>query len=265
MTLVRASHGCCSTTRQSLWNHSRHTGRLVSSAKNSIAGRRHAADMANIHTPIPNLRLNDGTSIPMLAYGTGTAWYKSGDESKLDQNCIDSAKSAVKLGYRHLDGAEVYKTETELGVVIKDSGVARDKLYVVTKVLPNIADIPAALKTSLKKLKVDYVDLSVLPVVLTRSCLRERQLPHPCPVLQRQEGGPSGEMEADGGGQGAGSGKVHRRQQLSPRETRLDSRDSHRPPGDQSGRIPPLPAASRPAQIPQGESMSIPSRHRPDW
>jgi diketogulonate reductase-like aldo/keto reductase len=140
--------------------------------------------MADIHTPIPNLKLNDGTSIPMvcpnttlkrvaspnpadlttnitqqLAFGTGTAWYKQGDESVLDQVCIDSAKTAIKLGYHHLDGAEVYKTETELGVAIKESGVAREKLYVVTKVLPNIADIPAALNTSLKKLGVDYVDL----------------------------------------------------------------------------------------------------------
>jgi diketogulonate reductase-like aldo/keto reductase len=140
--------------------------------------------MADIHTPIPNLKLNDGTSIPMvcpnttlkrfaspnpadlttnitqqLAFGTGTAWYKQGDESVLDQVCIDSAKTAIKLGYHHLDGAEVYKTETELGVAIKESGVAREKFYVVTKVLPNIADIPAALNTSLKKLGVEYVDL----------------------------------------------------------------------------------------------------------
>jgi len=37
-----------------------------------------------------------------LAYGTGTAWYKTGDESKLDQNCIDSAKMAIGLNYHHL-------------------------------------------------------------------------------------------------------------------------------------------------------------------
>lgn len=118
--------------------------------------------MANIHTPVPSLKLNDGTSIPMLGYGTGTAWYKTGDESQLDQTCIDSAKTAIGLGYHHLDGAEVYKTETELGTAIKQSGVAREKLYIVTKVLPNIADIPAALNTSLKKLGVDHVDLYLI-------------------------------------------------------------------------------------------------------
>ncbi|KXT06613.1 hypothetical protein AC578_8614 [Pseudocercospora eumusae] len=123
---------------------------------------RRLATMANIHTPIPNLKLNDGNSVPMLAYGTGTAWYKTGDESQLDQACIDGVKMAIKLGYYHLDGAEMYKTETELGTAIKESGVARDKLYLVTKVITNIADIPNALRTSLKKLQTDYVDLYLI-------------------------------------------------------------------------------------------------------
>ncbi|KAM0711156.1 hypothetical protein Q7P35_001895 [Cladosporium inversicolor] len=118
--------------------------------------------MSKLNITIPSLKLNDGTSIPMLGYGTGTAWYKTGDESELDQTCIDSAKTAIGLGYHHLDGAEVYKTETELGTAIKQGGVAREKLYIVTKVLPNIADIPAALNTSLKKLGVDHVDLYLI-------------------------------------------------------------------------------------------------------
>jgi diketogulonate reductase-like aldo/keto reductase len=111
-------------------------------------------------------------------YGTGTAWYKTGDESQLDQTCIDSAKTAINLGYHHLDGAEVYKTETELGTAIKQSGVAREKLYIVTKVLPNIADIPAALNTSLKKLGVDHVDLYVASLRCLEACLLQEASAH---------------------------------------------------------------------------------------
>ena len=53
----------------------------------------------------------------------------------------------------------MYKTEPELGIAIKEGGVSRDKLYVVTKVAKNVADIENALKSSLKKLQLDYVDL----------------------------------------------------------------------------------------------------------
>lgn len=62
--------------------------------------------MAKLDLTIPNLKLNDGTSMPMLGYGTGTAWYKIGEESKTDQAVIDAVKTATKLGYTHLDGAE---------------------------------------------------------------------------------------------------------------------------------------------------------------
>jgi diketogulonate reductase-like aldo/keto reductase len=54
----------------------------------------------------------------------------------------------------------VYKTEPELGTAIKESGVARDKLFVTTKVAnASMNDIEGALKESLKKLQLEYVDL----------------------------------------------------------------------------------------------------------
>ncbi|WYZ36563.1 hypothetical protein EsH8_II_000069 [Colletotrichum jinshuiense] len=111
---------------------------------------------------IPWLTLNDGNQIPMLAYGLGTANYKS-EGAGFDEKVVENTVTAIKVGYRHLDGAEVYGNEEELGEAIKKAGVPREKLFVTTKSSgTNKQDTEEAFATSLKKLGLDYVDLYLI-------------------------------------------------------------------------------------------------------
>jgi diketogulonate reductase-like aldo/keto reductase len=75
------------------------------------------------------------------------------------QDLIARLKLAFQLGIRHIDCAESYGTEREVGIAIQESGVAREELFITTKVGSGIKDIPGALNQSLAKLKLEYVDL----------------------------------------------------------------------------------------------------------
>ncbi|KAH8770118.1 aldo/keto reductase [Diaporthe sp. PMI_573] len=116
---------------------------------------------------IPHLKLNDGEEIPMIAYGLGTANFKKGGAdagNSIDKKIVADTVTAIKSGYFHLDGADGYGNEAELGLAIKEAGVPRDKLYVVTKLSKPSADktIEQDFTTSLQKLGLDYVDLYLI-------------------------------------------------------------------------------------------------------
>jgi 2,5-diketo-D-gluconate reductase B len=94
-----------------------------------------------------------GISLPRLGLGT---FRMQGDV------CRAAVESALGLGYRHIDTAEMYANEEAIGPAIAASGIARKDLHVTTKVWhENLAPdaIRKAFDTSLKKLQLDHVDL----------------------------------------------------------------------------------------------------------
>ena len=101
------------------------------------------------------LELNDGTSMPLLGFGT----YQIANGG----SCLRAVAHALRVGYRHIDTAAFYGNEASVGKAIRDSGIAREQIYVTTKLWNNAHGDPArALERSLGKLKMDYVDLYLI-------------------------------------------------------------------------------------------------------
>ena len=99
------------------------------------------------------------TTIPIIGYGTGTKWY-SGDNSKpIDKDLVKSVHDALSVGYRHLDAAEMYGTETSVGEALRTQSIARNEIFITSKVFKNIENIEKACTDVLTRLGVDYLDL----------------------------------------------------------------------------------------------------------
>ncbi|MES2871065.1 MAG: 2,5-didehydrogluconate reductase DkgB [Pseudomonadota bacterium] len=92
------------------------------------------------------------------AFGLGTFRLKG-------QVAIDSVKNALDVGYRAIDTAQIYENEADVGQAIAESGVARDELFITSKIwvshFAKDALIPS-LKASLKKLRTDHLDLTLI-------------------------------------------------------------------------------------------------------
>jgi len=100
-------------------------------------------------------QLADGREMPLVGFGT---WYLVG------QTAYDATIAALRAGYRHIDTAQAYQNEHEVGLGIRDSGVPRNEIFLATKIsdpdeYPRLAD---RLEAQLAALGTDYLDLYML-------------------------------------------------------------------------------------------------------
>src|SRR5271170_3739559 len=95
--------------------------------------------------------LADGHEMPMLGLGV---WQVANGP-----DCVNAVRSALEVGYRHIDTAQAYRNEQSVGCALRDSGVARDEVFITTKFYPGGKDPAAELEGSLRRLGVDRVDL----------------------------------------------------------------------------------------------------------
>ena len=104
---------------------------------------------------IPSVAAN-GAEIPLVGLGT---WDLRG------RTCVRMVEQALRLGYRHIDTAEMYDNEREVGEGLHASGIKRGDVFVTTKVWPShfaSRDLERAARDSLARLRLHQVDLLLL-------------------------------------------------------------------------------------------------------
>lgn len=107
--------------------------------------------------------------IPVIGFGT---WEITG------KSCVESVEHALEIGYRHIDTAQMYHNEEEVGTGIQKSGVDRGDIFVTTKIATSNLE-PSLIKgttdESLHRLDMDYVDLLLIhwptPGMDIKACL----------------------------------------------------------------------------------------------
>ena len=107
-------------------------------------------------TQVPNITLNDGTTIPQLGFGVFQI---------KPEDTADAVKTALDIGYRHIDTAEMYGNEKEVGEGIRASGIPRDEIFVTSKLNNSFHEPDAARKafdTTLSDLGFDHIDLFLI-------------------------------------------------------------------------------------------------------
>jgi 2,5-diketo-D-gluconate reductase A len=99
----------------------------------------------------PSARLSGGSDMPLMGFGT---W------DLRDEGCYTAVRHALGVGYRQIDTATGYENELAVGRALRDSGLAREEIFVTTKLPPDHAGRERqTLEQSLRDLGIEYVDL----------------------------------------------------------------------------------------------------------
>lgn len=106
---------------------------------------------------IPAFKLNDGNEIPSFGFGVF--------KIPADGSTYQAVSTALKLGYRHIDTAEVYGNEAEVGKAVRDSGIPRDQIWITSKLWVQdygYDDAKKVIDATLDRMGLDYLDLYLL-------------------------------------------------------------------------------------------------------
>lgn len=104
----------------------------------------------------PTIKLNSSNDIPLLGFGT---WQLNGQE------CVNSVRMALELGYEHIDTADAYQNHVQVAKGIAESGIDRDGVFLTTKIWRDrlkSEDLRKDVDRFLNELKTNYIDLLLI-------------------------------------------------------------------------------------------------------
>ena len=114
---------------------------------------------------IPTITLNNGTPIPQLGFGTLKIPPDRAPTPENARKTADVVRLALQIGYRHIDTAQMYGNEMGVGLALAESGIARDEIYITTK-LGNAKhrpdDVRHSFDQSMERLDLDHLDLFLM-------------------------------------------------------------------------------------------------------
>jgi 2,5-diketo-D-gluconate reductase A len=105
---------------------------------------------------VPTITLNNGVEIPQLGFGVFQI---------PPEETVEATRTALEVGYRHIDTAQMYGNEAEVGEAVRQSGIPREEVFVTSKLNNGFHARDAALKAfdgTLDALKFDYLDLFLI-------------------------------------------------------------------------------------------------------
>jgi 2,5-diketo-D-gluconate reductase A len=105
---------------------------------------------------VPTLTLNNGVEIPQLGFGVFQI---------KPEDTVKATTSALEIGYRHIDTAQMYGNEREVGLAVRESGIPREDVFVTSKLNNNRLerdDILRAFDQTMSDLGFDYLDLFLI-------------------------------------------------------------------------------------------------------
>ncbi len=115
------------------------------------------------NTVTGNISFNFETKTVLLNSGYEMPIYGIGTYSLTGDTCVESVTAALNSGVRLIDTAYMYHNEESVGAAVRNSGIPREEIFVITKLYPSqFSDAEAAIEEALAKLDIDYIDMMLL-------------------------------------------------------------------------------------------------------